>query len=121
MPEQSKNTMLWRQVKNESDPMQAVHMIADYAESAISDSLADRKDLRDLCWKLRESSKEDIKELRVILLGNGHPETSVVTRLARLEQSQCKANENTSKLVWLIITVIATQLLTVLLRMLGTI
>ena len=118
MPQKEKNRLLWEQVRQEDDLVKAVHMIADLTEQAIDERICEFLDVRNQMSKYREEARLENRELRKVLLGNGDPSHSVVARLERIEESQKKQTENSSKVMWTVISAIVVQIVMYLLKVL---
>lgn len=67
---------LWGRVKAEQDLASALALAADIAEEAIEESEKERTELR-----------QELYELHKIIMGNGSPTNSLISRFERLESS----------------------------------
>ena len=71
----NKTKLLIDQVKKEKDVTEAINLLADIMLESQEASL-----------KSMEKLAEDIKKISEVLLGNGHPELALCTRIAHLEK-----------------------------------
>lgn len=118
MPQKEKNRLLWEQVRQEDDLVKAVHMIADLTEQAIDERNCEFLDVRNQMNAHREEARLENRELRKVLLGNGDPSHSVVARLERIEDCQKKQTENSSKVMWTVISAVVVQIIMYLFKVL---
>jgi len=118
MPDREKVRLLWEQVRKESDLQQAVKMVADLGEQAVIERMQETSDLRDLIRKLGDDVRNDFKQFQRALYGNGDPTHSIIARLERIEEKQCKASDNANKVAWVVISAVVVQIVLYLLRVL---
>ncbi len=118
MPDKEKVKLLWDSVRTEEDIPKAVKMIADLAEQAIKERIDETEKLRQTVIKLSEDIRLEFKTLQKTLYGNGDPSHSILARLERIEEMQCKASENANRASWIIISAVIVQVVLYLLEVL---
>lgn len=118
MPDKEKVRLLWDQVRKETDIQQAVKMIADLTEQAVNERMSETASLRDTIRKLDDDVRNDFKQFQRALYGNGDPSHSILARLERIEEKQCKALESANKVAWIVISAVVIQIVLYLLKVL---
>ena len=118
MMKKDNNHLIWEQVRVEDDTVKAVRMIANISEQSINEMNCEFMDLSNQLKSQREQLHSEIAELRKVLLGNGDPSRSIVARLERIEAAQKKQEDNSSKVMWTVISAILVQIVMYLLRVL---
>lgn len=110
--------LLWEQVRKETNLEEAIKMIADLGEQAVTEEIGEITELKASIKKLDADIHADLGHLQKVLYGNGDPSHSVIARLERIEEAQKKAAENYSKVSWIIISAIIVQIVLYLLEVL---
>lgn len=118
MPDKEKVHLLWDQVRKEENLKEAVKMIADLTEQAVNERMNENSQLRDLIRKLDDDVRSDYKNVQRALYGNGDPTHSVIARLERIEENQCKSADNANKAIWIVISAILVQIVLYFLKVL---
>lgn len=109
---------LWDQVLQEDDLKKALTMTIKLAEQAINNRTDEIRELQSTIENLNNIMNTEFKALQKTLYGNGNPSSSIVARLDRIEEQQHKYANNVNKLSWTIITVIITQIVLYILKVL---
>ena len=118
MSTKKNNKMLWEQVREEDDVGKAIRLIAEITECAIDDRLTVDEELRQAVLNVRLEAHEELKEIRKILLGNGDPSHSIISRLERIETKAAKSAESANKALWIVAGVVITQIVLYILQVL---
>ena len=103
----------------------AIKLIADLAEQSTNERNTEMDEVRALTAEYRSLMTESLQKICAVLFGNGDPSHSVIARLERIEEAQTKSveaqkksSENVSKLVWVVVTTLVTQIVLALIRIL---
>ena len=117
MPDKEKVRLLWEQVRQEDDLRKAVNMVADLTEQAVNERMLETSTLRDMIRKLDDDVRADYKQVQRALYGNGDPSHSILARLERIEECQKKNADNSSKIMWIALTIVVGQVVLALLKL----
>lgn len=113
------NKKLWESLKNEDDLKSAISLAADLGELATRQSIMERCELRSQLLEIRKEAHEEMKELRVQIMGNGDPTKGIKARLERIEVIMLEEKTRKEKIWWIVIPIIITQVITIILNLLG--
>lgn len=119
MPNKTKSSLLWEQIRRETELPEKVAMIIDATELAINESVKDRCDIREAVNASRAESHAEIMELNKILKGNGEPSKSVIARLERIEENSSKSKASMEKALWIIVSAFLSNLAIALIRLIA--
>lgn len=109
---------MWDQVRKEDDLGKAIVMIANLTEQAVNERMSETEQIRSSIVKLNEDVHTDFRSIQKTLFGNGDPSHSIIARLERIEEMQCKASENVNKASWIVVSAIIVQVVMYLLKVL---
>lgn len=112
-----KNKILWTGVREETDIIAAIRLVADIGEQATSESIRDREAIRKEMLMLRDAFKEEYRTLSKTLVGNGDPSHSVVARLERIEECLKDTKTNRDKFWWIVIPILLGQVVQFLMQL----
>ena len=118
MPDKDKVRLLWDNVRRETDIAEAVKMIADLTEQAVYERMTETAQLQEAIAKIDCAMHAEFKRLDKVMYGNGDPSHSIIARLERIEEAQCKSTENVSRASWIVVSAVIVQIVMYLLKVL---
>lgn len=120
MPESIEaNKKLWESLKQEDEIAKAIHLAADLGELATRQSILDRAEIRKQLVEIRREAHEELKELRIHIMGNGDPSKGIKARLEVIEKCLLEDKQRKEKVWWIIIPIVITQIVTIILNLIG--
>ena len=119
MPNMTKSSLLWEQIRKETELPEKVDMIINATELAINESVKDRCSIRDAVNESRKESHAENVELSKILKGNGEPSKSVIARLERIEENSSKSKASMEKALWIIVSTFLSNLAIALFKLIA--